>query len=310
MSAWYRVGTVNFTFNSKAVTGEGCLWSANVSAGDSMTLDGSKFYEIDSLIGGDSLNLKTPYLEDTVTNSEYAIISVKGERGLEGEKGDVGPRGFNLYGAQGERGIQGLTGSQGLQGLQGIQGMQGAKGDKGDKGNIGYTGARGAQGIQGVAGIRGAQGEQGLQGSSGGRGEKGNAGSAGPAGANTEVVLNNVINQMIAIEAVLAKIASAEGGSYIPPTTPNIPATDTEHVSVPVSIDSDIPEAVTVPDVGGTGDSETPPLVTSSTGSTPITSESPPAVSVPVVNYGTSDGTSSGTPVTVFNPTPVGDIVI
>jgi hypothetical protein len=71
---WYRTGTVSVTNGSVAVVGDQTLWLAQASAGDVFTLDGDKFYEIDSVTDDTHLVLKSAYLGADGTAQSYAII--------------------------------------------------------------------------------------------------------------------------------------------------------------------------------------------------------------------------------------------
>jgi len=81
----------------------------------------------------------TGVLPTNTTN--WLIIAVKGDTGLQGLKGDTG--------STGAKGDAGTTGLQGLKGDQGIQGIQGIKGDKGDQGIQGIQGLKGTDGVGG-----------------------------------------------------------------------------------------------------------------------------------------------------------------
>ncbi len=81
MATWYREGTVSVTNNSKTVTGSGSLWSSMVTGtvpmikqGDVFTVDGDKWYEIDTIDSHTQITLKTVYLGSTASGSSYAII--------------------------------------------------------------------------------------------------------------------------------------------------------------------------------------------------------------------------------------------
>ena len=74
-TAWYRVGTVALTLNSKIVTGTGTYWlAANIKPGDMFSTDCVTEYEVASVDSNTQITLRTPYLGTTTTDTAYRII--------------------------------------------------------------------------------------------------------------------------------------------------------------------------------------------------------------------------------------------
>ena len=74
-TAWYRVGTVALTKNSKIVTGSGTYWlSAGLHTGDIFSVDNVVDYEIASVDSNTQLTLKTAYAGNTTTETDYSIV--------------------------------------------------------------------------------------------------------------------------------------------------------------------------------------------------------------------------------------------
>lgn len=72
---WYRVGTVALTKNSKIVTGTGTFWlAAGLNPGDLFTVDASQFYEVDTITSNTQITLKTAYVGDTTSETDYSIV--------------------------------------------------------------------------------------------------------------------------------------------------------------------------------------------------------------------------------------------
>ena len=72
---WYRYGTITVNKNSDHVIGTNTQFAdIKVKPGDIFTIDSMKKYEIKEVTDNNNLLLKTPYLEDSVTNSAYCII--------------------------------------------------------------------------------------------------------------------------------------------------------------------------------------------------------------------------------------------
>ena len=74
-TAWYRVGTVALTLNSKIVIGTGTYWlAANIKPGDMFSTDCVTEYEVASVDSNTQITLRTPYLGTTTTDTAYRII--------------------------------------------------------------------------------------------------------------------------------------------------------------------------------------------------------------------------------------------
>jgi hypothetical protein len=74
MSNWYSDGTVSLTNGSAVVVGSFTLWTDQISQGDLFTLNGDKFYEVDSVQGNTQLTLKNSFAETTVVDAPYSVI--------------------------------------------------------------------------------------------------------------------------------------------------------------------------------------------------------------------------------------------
>lgn len=74
-TAWYRVGTVALTKNSKIVTGTGTFWlAAGLHTGDIFSVDCVTEYEVASIDSNTQITLRTAYTGDSTTESAYRII--------------------------------------------------------------------------------------------------------------------------------------------------------------------------------------------------------------------------------------------
>lgn len=74
-TAWYRVGTVALTKNSKIVTGTGTFWlAAGLHTGDMFSTDCVTEYEVASVDSNTQITLRTPYTGNTTTETAYRII--------------------------------------------------------------------------------------------------------------------------------------------------------------------------------------------------------------------------------------------
>ena len=71
---WYRAGTVTVASGSTAVAGVQTLWASQAKAGDLFTLDGDKFYEIDTIADDTHLTLKTAFQGNSGSVLSYAIV--------------------------------------------------------------------------------------------------------------------------------------------------------------------------------------------------------------------------------------------
>lgn len=72
--SWYRTGTVAVTDDSPNIVGTDTVWLTNAAQGDLFTIDGSIFYEVDTVTDNTHIVLKTNYLEANGTGQAYAII--------------------------------------------------------------------------------------------------------------------------------------------------------------------------------------------------------------------------------------------
>lgn len=72
--AWLRAGTVTTVNGSTAVVGVQTLWVTQAKSGDLFTLDGDRFYEIDTITDDTHLTLKTPFLGVGGAAQSYAIV--------------------------------------------------------------------------------------------------------------------------------------------------------------------------------------------------------------------------------------------
>jgi hypothetical protein len=73
---WYRVGTISVTAGSTAVTGTLTGWTDQVSSGDHLTIDGTRWAEVASVTSNTALTLVTPWSGPTAAGSAYAIARV------------------------------------------------------------------------------------------------------------------------------------------------------------------------------------------------------------------------------------------
>ncbi|WEU67289.1 hypothetical protein [Xanthomonas phage JGB6] len=73
---WYRTARVTVTNGSTQVVGVNTAWAlgASIRQGDLFTIDGSKFYEVNTTTGTSSMTLETPYLEATQAGVSYSVI--------------------------------------------------------------------------------------------------------------------------------------------------------------------------------------------------------------------------------------------
>lgn len=94
--------------------------------------------------------------------------------------------------------------------------LQGAKGDTGPQGPKGDTGDTGPQGPQGETGLQGPKGDTGAQGPQGPQGPQGETGAAGADGKTPVRGTDywTAEDQQAIVDAVLAALPAAEGGSY------------------------------------------------------------------------------------------------
>ena len=72
---WYRTGRVNIKNGAAIVRGVSTEWLlAGIKSGDMFTVDGSQFYEIESITSSTELNLKTQFKGENCEGQSYAII--------------------------------------------------------------------------------------------------------------------------------------------------------------------------------------------------------------------------------------------
>lgn len=120
---WYRDGTVSIANGSTEVVGVGTLWLVQAKKGDLFAVtDGAvaKIYEINEIIDNTHLDLKTAFVDTTVTDGHYVIIrnftatrtaevnamltsflrewDIALRTGMKGDKGDPGDDGATILG--------------------------------------------------------------------------------------------------------------------------------------------------------------------------------------------------------------------
>ena len=72
---WYRTGRVSIKNGAAIVKGVSTDWLiAEIKAGDMFTIDGSQFYEIESITSSTELNLKTQFKGEDCEGQSYSII--------------------------------------------------------------------------------------------------------------------------------------------------------------------------------------------------------------------------------------------
>ena len=72
---WYRTGRVTIRNGAAIVRGVNTEWLlSGIKAGDMFTVDGSQFYEIESITSSTELNLKTQFQGENCEGQSYAII--------------------------------------------------------------------------------------------------------------------------------------------------------------------------------------------------------------------------------------------
>ena len=72
--AWYGTGSINLTNGSPTVTGVGTDFVSNVLAGQGLTTQDGRLYEIAAVVSATSLTLRTPYYGGTAGAAAYAIL--------------------------------------------------------------------------------------------------------------------------------------------------------------------------------------------------------------------------------------------
>lgn len=76
--AWYDLGTVKVTANSKAVTGTGTKWLTGARQGEAFVAPDGRLYEVLSIASDTSLTLTKPYRGATATGQSYALAPIQG----------------------------------------------------------------------------------------------------------------------------------------------------------------------------------------------------------------------------------------